>query len=302
MTHQPANHSAASRSGSGNLPVDGRQIECGSTRLPESPFDLLEPETCQFYLRSLEILDRSEIPYLVGGAYSLAYHAGIIRHTKDLDVFVRKEHARPALDLFAANGYRCDMTFPHWLGKAFHPDDETTFVDVIFGSGNGLCPVDDQWFQNATDGEVLGRPAKLVPAEEVIWTKSFICERERFDGGDVNHVLLARGDTLDWDRLIARFAGHERILLAHLLMFTYAYPGERKKVPAAAVQRLTTAISADPTPINGEAKLCRGTFLSRGQYLVDIHQRGYADARLEPRGPMRHEDVRHWTDAIGTIR
>lgn len=301
MTNQPTNLAAA-RTLPGHVPTQGERIECRSPRLPESPFDLLEPETCQFYLRSLELLDRSGIPYLVGGAYSLAYHAGIIRHTKDLDVFVRKDHARTALQMFESNGYRTDLTFPHWLGKAFDPGDETTFVDVIFGSGNGLCPVDDQWFEFATDGEVLGRPAKLVPAEEVIWTKSFICERERFDGGDVNHLLLARGETLDWDRLLARFRGHERVLLAHLLMFTYAYPGERPRVPTSVIERLTSVVAADPTPINGDAKLCRGTFLSRGQYLVDVHQRGYADARLEPRGPMRHEDVRHWTEAIDTIR
>ncbi|HEX8915905.1 MAG TPA: hypothetical protein VF796_26360 [Humisphaera sp.] len=282
--------------------IDQTNSTAGSPRLPESPFDLLDQATCDFYLRSLRLLDESGIPYLVGGAYSMAYHAGIIRHTKDLDVFVRAADATRTLEMFLANGYRTERTFPHWLGKAFDPADETTFVDVIYGSGNGLCPVDEQWFEHATDGEILGKPSKLVPAEEVIWTKSFICERERFDGGDVNHLLLARGETLDWPRLIARYAGHERVLLAHLMMFTYAYPGERRRIPAGVIEEVTRRVTAEPHAVNGDAKLCRGTFLSRGQYLVDVHQRGYEDGRLQPKGPMRHEDVKHWTDAIGKIR
>ena len=32
--------------------------------------------------------------------------------------------------------------------------------------------------------------------------------------------------------------------------------------------------------------VCQGTLLSREQYLIDIDRWGYADARLEPRGPM----------------
>lgn len=269
-----------------------------------TPFDLLDQVTCDFYLRSLDLLDAAGIEHLVGGAYSLAYHAGIVRHTKDLDVFVRRADAERALELFAANGYRAQRTFPHWLGKAFDPADETTFVDVIYGSGNGLCPVDDDWFKHAVNGFVLGRPAKLVPAEEVIWTKCFICERERFDGGDVNHVIHARGLTLDWPRLVRRFAGHERMLLAHLMMFGYAYPGERDKVPADVLREVFDRAHAEPpVPAGTEAdKVCMGTFISREQYLVDIRHRGYEDARLQPRGPMREQDVKHWTDAIGKIR
>jgi hypothetical protein len=30
-------------------------------------------------------------------------------------------------------------------------------------------------------------------------------ERERFDGADVAHIILAYGDRLDWRRLLERF-------------------------------------------------------------------------------------------------
>ena len=285
-------------------------------RLPESPFDLLDQVTCDFYLRSLRLLDELDVEYLVGGAYSLAYHANIIRHTKDLDVFVRAADRDAVIEMFARNGYRAELTFPHWLGKAFDPADETTFIDVIYGSGNGLCPVDDDWFRHAVDGQVLGRPTKLVPVEEVVWTKAFLHERERYDGGDVNHMIQASAATLNWRRLLDRFAagGHERVLLSHLVLFGYVYPGERDKVPGWVLDELFATARAETAAAErteagravgtkaGEGKVCRGTFISREQYLVDVHQRGYADARLLPGGPMRPEDVKHWTDAIGTIR
>ena len=35
-----------------------------------------------------------EVPFLVGGAYAFAHYTGIVRHTKDLDLFVRRPTPR----------------------------------------------------------------------------------------------------------------------------------------------------------------------------------------------------------------
>src|SRR5438477_13083456 len=72
----------------------------GPAPMAGTPFDHLDDETCGFYLRSLQLLDELGTPYLVGGAYSLAYHAGLVRHTKDLDVFVRAADAEKVLQMF----------------------------------------------------------------------------------------------------------------------------------------------------------------------------------------------------------
>ena len=47
-----------------------------------------------------------------------------------------------------------------------------------------------------------------------------------------------------------------------------------------------------------DSKVCQGTLLSRAQYLVDIDEWGYEDARLKPRGAMTEEQLRLWTAAI----
>jgi hypothetical protein len=48
-----------------------------------------------------------------------------------------------------------------------------------------------------------------------------------------------------------------------------------------------------------DAPVCQGTLLSREQYLIDVENWGYADARLQPHGPMSAEAIAHWTAAIG---
>jgi hypothetical protein len=49
-------------------------------------------------------------------------------------------------------------------------------------------------------------------------------------------------------------------------------------------------------------RVCNGTLTSRAQYLIDIGQYGYADARLAPRGGMTAEDAIFWTWAIANLK
>ncbi|HWY86204.1 MAG TPA: hypothetical protein VNX28_05750 [Gemmataceae bacterium] len=251
----------------------------------------LDPSAFHFYRRAFEILKDAEIPFLLGGAYAFGHYTGIARHTKDLDLFVRPAHVQHTLQVLAAAGYRAELLFSHWLGKAFHGND---FVDIIFSSGNGLCRVDDAWFANAVGGNVLGANVRLTPVEEMIWQKAYIMERERFDGADVIHLLHARGRQLDWDRLLFRFGAHGRVLLSHLILYGFVYPDDRDSIPARVLSELIARLDRDPS---GEARTCMGTVLSRTQYLADIEEWGYADPRLTPLGALTREQLMRWTDA-----
>jgi len=258
------------------------------------PSDILDEDTRQYYLKALDILDRSGVTYVVGGAYAMGYHAGVVRHTKDLDVFLRRDDMPRATRAFESAGIRTELTHPHWLGKAYNHDD-SAFVDLIYGSGNGMCLVDDDWLNHAVDGEVIGRRARLSPAEEIIWSKSFIMERNRFDGADIAHLLLARGRQLDWARLLHRFGGGaERVLLAHLVLFGFIYPSEKSVIPSWVMDELIGRLRGETTSAD---RVCRGTVLSWEQYLPDIRDRGFHDGRIQPRGRMTADEVERWTAA-----
>jgi hypothetical protein len=255
----------------------------------------LDQGTRDFYVRTLTILNETDVPYLVGGAYALATLAGIERHTKDIDIFARASDLDRILRAFEAGGYRTEKTFPHWLAKAWIVE---RFVDVIYRSGNGVCVVDDDWFAHAIPADLLGIPVRLCPPEEIIWSKGYVMERERFDGADIAHIIRQSGQDFDWRRLLRRFGPDWRILFAHLVMFGFIYPGERDKVPSWVMYELSDRLRREWEQPETAKKLCQGTLLSREQYLVDIGMWGYEDGRLKPRGRMTADEITHWTAAI----
>jgi Uncharacterised nucleotidyltransferase len=259
----------------------------------------LDPKTRVFYVRTLAVLNEAGVPYLVGGAYALAKHAAIERHTKDLDIFVHRRDRDAILTTLQEAGYRTEVTFPHWLAKAFGDD---AFVDVIFSSGNGVVEVDEDWFAHASEGEILGVPVKLCPAEEMIWSKAYVQERERFDGADIAHLIRSCGDAMDWPRLLRRFGDHWRVLFCHIVTFGFIYPAERSKIPGWVVAKFSRSLLDEIESPSPDGQTCFGTLLSREQYLPDIGIWGYHDARLKPMGPMSAEEVAHWTAAIGTSK
>ena len=249
-----------------------------------------------FYRNAMRTLSDAGVPYLVGGAYAYAHYTGIERHTKDIDIFAIERDVPRIFAALEGAGYATEMTSSHWLAKAFCGEH---FVDVIFGSGNGICVVDEEWFTHAADGEILGVPVGIIPAEEMIWSKAFIMERERYDGGDVNHILRARAHVLDWPRLLRRFgADHWQVLLSHLVLFTFAYPADRERIPARVLGDLLDRMRARDS--GAHENLCRGTLLSR-TYTHDVGNWGYADARLKPWGNMTAEEIAAWSAAFDDI-
>ena len=259
----------------------------------------LEPETWTFYRDAMTALNSARLPYLVGGAYAFERYTGIERHTKDFDIFCMREDAEKILRVLRDEiGCRTEVTFPHWLGKAYNPGTGD-FVDVIYSSGSGIAVVDEVWFAHKRESEVLGIAAALCPAEEIIWSKAFIMERERFDGNDVIHLLHATAAELDWERVIWRFAEKWRVLLSHLVLFGFVYPERRATVPAWVMDDLLGRLKSEGAALPGSGRTCRGTLLSRAQYLVDVEKWGYEDARLEPHIQMTSADIAHWTKAIG---
>ncbi|HET8627681.1 MAG TPA: nucleotidyltransferase family protein [Thermomicrobiales bacterium] len=254
----------------------------------------LAPEVRAFYHRVLATLRDSGVPFLVGGAYAYGRYTGLVRHTKDLDVMVRPGDCADALAALAAAGYRTELTFHHWLGKAFDGD---ALVDVIFSSGNGACPVDDEWFANAVEAEIFDVPVRLCPPEEMIWQKAYIMERERCDLSDVAHLLRSHGGGLDWARLLRRFGPHWRVLLSALILFGFIYPAERDLVPGwVMADLLDRARRESDTPAPAD-RVCRGTLLSLRQYLPDVERFGDRDARLAE-GHMTPRDLAAWTAAF----
>lgn len=253
------------------------------------------PDKTEFYRRTLELFNAEGLPFLVGGTHAYYRYTGIARETKDFDVFVPRE-AYPRFEaVLQREGYETELKFKHWLGKIYK---EKAFIDLIFSGGNGEAVVDGEWFEHSVEGKIFGVPVRLAAPEEMIWSKSYVMERERYDGGDVMHLILRTGTRLDWDRLIKRFGDHWRLLLMQIVKFGFVYPSERHRIPRRITEELLHRFTTELNERAPTARVCYGTLTSRAQYLIDVRQWGFHDARLEPYGTMSPENVHEWTDAI----
>jgi len=231
----------------------------------------------EIYKKALEALNAAQVPYVMAGAYAIYEHTGIYRKTKDLDLFFQPDAVVDAARALRAAGFVTRLEDEHWLAKATMGE---YFVDLIYGMGNGIAFIDEGWIRHSHAGILAATPVRIAPAEELIWHRLFISERHRHDMSDIVHLILCRGESLDWQRLVDRVGGNWPLLLSQLLMFTYVYPGYKSNIPAWVPQRLM-ALANDEFAREEEADFTRGPMISRFSFTIDVREWGFADPRSE---------------------
>jgi hypothetical protein len=231
-------------------------------------------------------MNDAAVPYVVAGAYAIYEHTGIYRQTKDLDLFVEPSRVLPAARALHDAGFVMRLEDLHWLAKALAGD---TFVDLIYGMGNSVAFIDQEWHRHSHPGVLAAQPVRIAPAEELIWHRLFISERHRHDMSDVVHLILCVGDTLDWERLMARAGSDWPLLLAQLEIFSYVYPGYRSQVPVWVMEQLVERARTDAGRDDEETDVTRGTLISRFSFAIDVREWGFSD----PRGDMVRQARNH---------
>jgi hypothetical protein len=246
----------------------------------------------EIYKRALAALNDAGVPYVVAGAYAIYEHTGIYRQTKDLDLFCEPQAVVPAMEALRRAGFRTRLEQGYWLAKAL---DDPYFVDVIYGMGNGLALIDSDWYAHSVPAILAATPVRVAPPEELIWHRLFINERHRHDMADIAHLILTRGNLMDWDRLIAKTGEHWPLLLSQVQMFRYVYPGYRDQIPVRVVRELLERAERDAmVPAAGEREhdTTRGTLISRFSFAIDVNEWGFRDLREEyVRQMENHPDV-----------
>lgn len=235
--------------------------------------DEQKQEAYSFYHEALSILVESGEDFLLGGGFALFHYTGLFRDTKDLDIFCTPTQYPRLMKLFAAHGYEIVLTDVRWLAKVFKG---SYYIDIIFNSTNNICLVDDSWYQHAVNATFMELPVRLIAPEELIWSKVFIQNRERFDGADVNHVMLRYGKQLDWKRLLHRLDPYWHLLLAQLLIFQFVYPADYMEiVPRWLFDELMFRAHEQYELPPSQEKVCRGPLIDQTQYAVDITEWHY---------------------------
>lgn len=227
------------------------------------------------YQQALRALNRAGVRFVVSGLYAIYEYTGIYRQTKDLDLFFEPEQVVPAARVLRDAGFHVHVEQPHWLAKAVKGE---ALVDLIYGMGNGLAFIDEAWYRHSRTGVLAAEPVRIAPPEELIWHRLFVSERHRYDMADIVHLILARGDELNWERLVRRVGEHWRLLLAQIHLFDYVYPGHRRRVPAWIREDLMER-AYEELGATGDPDVCNGPMISRFSFNIDVQEWNFEDPR-----------------------
>ena len=200
-------------------------------------------------------------------------YTGIYRDTKDLDIFCKPSEYPKILKHFADKGFETQLTDVRWLAKVFSGE---YFIDIIFDTVNNICTVDDSWYENAHKGQFAGVDVLFIPPEELIWCKIYVQNRERYDGADLNHVILRYGKNLDWKRILFRLDPHWHLLLAQILQFQFVYPSDYHDIiPKWLFDELMQRAHEQYDLPPAVERVCRGPVIDQTQYMIDIKEWDY---------------------------
>ena len=238
-----------------------------------------EPEEERVFARGLTLLNETGVPYAVAGAVAKHAYTGIWRDTKDLDVFLPPRELEPALEALRKDGFDTSVVAGHWLAKARR---SPYYIDLIFGVGHGRLPIDASWVEHARPGQVAGVSTRILSLEELIASKAYIAERDRYDGPDIAHLVLRSGGRVGWERVLQLLGSDRVLLLWHLLLFDFVYPGRAELLPQELMVRLFEEARAGWSA-PAENRAFRGMLLDPFSFAVDVLDWGYEDRRdLDP--------------------
>jgi len=227
-----------------------------------------------FYAEVLKILKESKFSFLVAGGFAVNALTGLRRPTKDFDIFVKAGDYPKILNKFTSLGYRTQVHDERWIAKIFKGK---YYVDMIFGSSNLVAPVNDDWFRETKTAKIFNYEVQIPSVTDLIRSKVFIQNRERFDGSDVAHLILLKHQEINWERLLCDMEQYWEVLLMHLLNFRFIYPSERERIPSWLLRELISRLEHQfelPTP---KMKVCRGRMFSVADYTPDVTELGFAD-------------------------
>jgi hypothetical protein len=151
--------------------------------------------------RAAAVLRDAEVPFMLGGGLA-AWARGGPRTDHDVDFFVREEDAERALDALAAAGMRPEKPPEEWLLKAYDGD---VLVDLVFRPSGG--PIDEAFFERATNLEVLGHSLPVASIDDVFATKLLSLTEQEPDFGQVLQLARALREQIDWSFVRARSDG-----------------------------------------------------------------------------------------------
>lgn len=179
----------------------------------------------RFNTEFIDAVKARGVRIMVGGGYAVEHYTGIVRaNHKDMDVFCLESERDGLLEIAESIGHASEIVYPDWLSKIKAKGQEDVFIDIIHQTGNGLSVITEDWYRRAQPAVVLGKEVLLPPVEELLHMMSPILNWDRSYIADIQKILLAQSENIDWRHMIDIFGENSPILLAQLILFRHGFP------------------------------------------------------------------------------
>jgi hypothetical protein len=191
------------------------------------------------YQAVLDEARRRGIEFAVGGGMAVAAYTVHRQSTKDIDLYVRPQdreamivlvHEYGLKDYFEVCPYDRKWIYRSYIGNVI--------IDIMWAMPNQKAQVDIEWIRRGPEVELYGERVRVLAAEELIWAKLYVLQRDRCDWPDILNLLYCTADQLDWDHLVKRVDDDAPLLGAVLTVFRWLCPERAAAMPRPIWRRL----------------------------------------------------------------
>ncbi len=207
--------------------------------------DLIPDDQWTVYRDAITAVRTTGLPFMLGGGFALAAYTGRWRNTKDIDFYVLPDQRPKFIDAITKVGFSDYYDqFPYDRGWIYRGFRDGTIVDLIWAMANRRSQAEPSWFEHGTCLDVRKEPLKVIAAEELLWCKMFVLQRDHSDWPDVLNLLYAVGPNLNWQRVLENVGDELPLLRALLTIFAWLCPIRAAQLPASLKRRLNLAPTA----------------------------------------------------------
>jgi hypothetical protein len=201
--------------------------------------DTFPAEQWAVFRGAIATVRESGAPFALGGGLAISYYTALWRRTKDIDLYVLREDRERIVEALQAAGL-VDYydTAPYDRGWIWRGVRDGAIVDVIWAMANGAGDLQRDWLACAVPVALGEEAVTLLTPGDVLWSKLHVLQRDRCDWPDLVNLLFTNGPAIDWERLLRRVAGEERLLAGLLMVFAHVAPGRACELPDKVWRRL----------------------------------------------------------------
>jgi predicted nucleotidyltransferase len=184
------------------------------------------------YREVMEEATKRGIKFAIGGGLAFSAYAPRSRNTKDVDLFIQPKDRDAMVEIVTQMGfvdmYDEEPYQQHWIYRA---KKDGVIVDLMWQMANERTEFDERWVSAGKEITVRGLTVKVLPVEELIWSKLYVVQRDRCDWSDLLNILYTQAETLDWEIMLDRVGPDAQLLGSLMLAFRWVCPEPARNLP-----------------------------------------------------------------------